>query len=151
MMITGDAVSKGRQGREIFRSERRVAGKLSVRKTREVWVSMTRMRSGLNPSARADLQAAPYRRRKARKFRTWTFSAGAILTREIREGRRGNCYPEVAKHASSARAVSVARCDSAPFMRMQGLRGGLRIFRSERFGAENFRSQRPEWYGGVSQ
>ena len=38
-------------------------------------------------------------------FRTWTFSAGAIFTGEMREGRRGICYAEVAKHASSARGL----------------------------------------------
>ncbi len=54
---------------------------------------------------RADLRALRYRRRKARKFRTWTFSAGAFFAREVRKGRRGNCYAEVAKHASYARKV----------------------------------------------
>ncbi len=49
---------------------------------------MTRMGAASNPRARADLQAAPYRRRKARKFRTWTFSAGADFTRLMRKCRK---------------------------------------------------------------
>ena len=38
-----------------------------------------------NSCARAGLQAARYRRRKARKLRTWTFSPGAIVTRLMRK------------------------------------------------------------------
>jgi hypothetical protein len=48
---------------------------------------------------------------KARKFRTWTFSAEALFTRQMREGGRVNCYAEVAKHASSARGLSPERRD----------------------------------------
>ena len=56
-------------------------------------------------NARAELCADPYRRRKARKFRTWTFSAGARFTREMRQSRRRMCYVEVAKHANCARGL----------------------------------------------
>ena len=63
------------------------------------------MRKRRKSLPRADLRARRYRGRKARKFRTWTFSAGALFAREMRECRRGNCYVEVAKHASSAREV----------------------------------------------
>jgi hypothetical protein len=50
--------------------------------------------------ARTDVRAHRYRRRKAHKFRTRTFSAEAFFTRLMREGRRVNCYAEVAKRAS---------------------------------------------------
>ncbi len=66
---------------------------------------MTRAGAASNPRVRADLRARRYCKRKARKFRTSTFSASALFAREMREGRRGNCYLEVAKHASCARAV----------------------------------------------
>ncbi len=40
------------------------------------------------PSATTDLRAARYRRRKARKFRTCTFSAGGVFTRLMRRCRK---------------------------------------------------------------
>ena len=66
---------------------------------------------------RADLRALRYRRRKARKFRTWTFSAGAFFAREMRKGRRGICYAVVAKHACCARKVFSGDRYFTPWMR----------------------------------
>ena len=66
---------------------------------------MTRRAAVRKSCATSDLCASRYRRRKARKLRTWTFPAEALFARETREGRRGTCYAEVAKHASSARKV----------------------------------------------